>query len=104
MARIRSIKPEFFTSDQLAECSTNARLLFVATWVFADDKGRHVFSPKRLKMEAFPADNFTTGDIETMLNQLWGVGLITVYENNGRKYFSVNGWAHQKIDRPQPEK
>ena len=29
MARIRSIKPEFWVSEQVAECSTSARLTFV---------------------------------------------------------------------------
>lgn len=29
MARIRSIKPEFWVSEQIGECSTNARLTFI---------------------------------------------------------------------------
>ena len=101
MARIRSIKPEFFTSGQLVECSTNARLLFVGTWVFADDKGRHKLNYKTLKMEVFPGDPFTAGDVESMFRELWAVDLVSVYEVKGNRFFVVNGWHHQKIDRPQ---
>lgn len=104
MARIRSIKPEFFTSGQLVECSTNARLLFVGTWVFCDDKGRHPLSFKRLKMEVYPGDNFANEEIEAMFNELWKVGLVTVYQVGIDRFFCVNGWGHQKIDRPQPPK
>jgi hypothetical protein len=101
MARIRSIKPEFFTSGQLVECSTNARLLFVGTWVFADDKGRHKLNFKTLKMEVFPGDPFTADDVEAMFRELWAADLVTVYEVKGSRFFVVNGWHHQKIDRPQ---
>jgi len=104
VARIRSIKPEFFTSGQVVECSTNARLLFVGSWVFCDDKGRHPLSFKRLKMEVYPGDDFTNDEIESMFNELWKVGLVTVYQHGGERFFCVNGWSHQKIDRPQPPK
>lgn len=101
MARIRTIKPEFFTSEQVVECSPNARLLFVATWVFADDHGRHAMSMRRLQMEAFPGDNFTLADVGRMFGELWQAGLVTVYEVDGKHYFCVNGWHHQKIDKKQ---
>ena len=105
MARIRTIKPEFFTSEQLVECSTNARLLFVGIWVFSDDKGRHTLSYQRLKMEVFPGDPFTVDQVTDWFHELWRVGLVTVYESGpGLRYFVVNGWSHQKIDRPQPPK
>jgi hypothetical protein len=41
MARHRVVKPEFFTNEQVVECSTNARLLFVGMWCFCDDGGVH---------------------------------------------------------------
>ena len=48
MARIRSIKPQFWTSEQIADCSSNARLLFIGLWNFCDDCGVHPASPARL--------------------------------------------------------
>jgi hypothetical protein len=32
MARIRSIKPEFFTSISIADLSRDARLMFIGMW------------------------------------------------------------------------
>lgn len=102
MARIRSIKPEFFTSEQLVECSTNARLLFVGLWCFCDDAGRHPASAKRLKMEVFPGDDdITTESVARLVTELSQAGLIIEYESQSRKYWWVTGWEkHQKIDRP----
>ncbi len=104
MARIRSIKPEFWTSAQIIECSTNARLLFVGLWNFCDDQGRHPASPKQCKAEVFPSDDFNIETIQRMLDELSSNGLITFYVSDNIKYFYVNGWHHQKIDRPQKAK
>lgn len=100
MARIRSIKPEFFTSEQVAECSPNARLLFVGMWCFCDDNGVHPASTARLKMEVFPADDFTREDIGKMVAELVAVGLLREYEADSQHFWMVTGWKHQKIDKP----
>lgn len=104
MARIRSIKPEFWTSGQLLECSTNARLMFIGLWNFADDEGRHPYRPKQIKAQIFPADDFTEKDILGMLLELSKNSLITTYAVDNEQYFTINGWHHQRIDKPQPAK
>lgn len=101
MARIRSIKPEFFTSEQLAECSTNARLLFIGMWCFCDDNGVHPAQPMTLKMQVFPGDSFTKEQINGMVDELKSAGLLCEYDIDGKAYWRVTGWKkHQKIDRP----
>ena len=100
MARIRSIKPEFWTSEQIVECSTSARLLFIGLWNFCDDGGNHSASPKTLKMEIFPGDDISISDIQDMVNELLKNDLIVEYESGGKRYWHVTGWHHQKIDRP----
>lgn len=100
MARIRTVKPEFFTSEQVADCSTTARLLFVGLWVFADDAGRHVASTKRAKMEIFPGDDFTQDDVADLIGELVDAGLIFQYEADGGQYWQITGWKHQKIEKP----
>jgi hypothetical protein len=75
MARIRSIKPEFWTDEKLTECSLSARLFFIGTWNFADDKGNLQASAKRLKMQIFPADNI---DCQPLLDELITHGLLNV--------------------------
>lgn len=104
MSRIRSIKPEFWTSAQILECSTNARLLFIGLWNFCDDMGRHPFSPKQVKAEVFPADPFSENDILGMLKELSTNGLILAYAVDGKEFLQVTGWKHQRIDKPQPAK
>ena len=99
MARIRSIKPEFWTSEQIAECSPNVRLLFIGMWNFCDDYGVHPASEMRLKMEVFPSDSFSKDDIRRMINELLANGLLTEYEVDGTLYWWVTGWdKHQKPD------
>lgn len=110
MSRIRTIKPEFWTSEKIVELSTTARLLFIGLWNFCDDGGVHPASCKTLKMEVFPGDDFTSSDIETMMAAIISATLVVEYEAlDGKKYWKVCGWeAHQKVDRPnfkhpQPE-
>jgi hypothetical protein len=104
MSRIRSVKPEFWTSEQVLECSTNARLMFLGLWNFCDDAGRHPYSAKQVKAEVFPSDDFTAQDILGMLEELSTNGLIARYVSGGKEYFYVTGWKHQRIDKPQEPK
>lgn len=104
MPRIRSIKPEFWTSEQVLECSTNARLLFIGLWNFCDDAGRHKFSPKTIKAEIFPSDDFSSENILGMLQELSRNRLIKTYAVENVGYLQVTGWRHQRIDKPQTPK
>lgn len=100
MARIRTIKPEFWTSEQVVECSPIARLLFVGLWNFSDDGGRHPASVKRVKMEIFPGDDFTHADIGEWLAELLHNGLIQAYTVDNQQFWQITGWHHQRIDKP----
>lgn len=104
MARIRTIKPEFWTSEQVMECSPITRLMFIGIWNFADDAGRLPLSTKSIKAQIFPGDNFSPDEVRRMLDELSTIGLILVYAVDGKEYLQVTGWHHQKIDRPQPPK
>ncbi len=101
MSRIRTVKPEFWTSEQVAECSPIARLAFVGMWNFCDDRGIHPASAKRLKMEVFPSDPITEGEIQSMVEELERAKLLYFYLADDKGYWQVTGWAkHQKIDKP----
>ncbi len=104
MARIRSIKPEFWTSEQVLECSPIARLMFVGMWNFADDMGRMPCSPKSIKAQVFPSDDISLDSVRGMLNELSSNGLILIYSVEDKDYLQITGWAHQRIDKPQPAK
>jgi len=101
MARIRSIKPEFWTSEQIVDCSAIARLMFIGLWNFCDDAGIHPASERRIKMSIFPGDDIDAANIRRLINELSSSGLIELYEVEGVEYLIVTGWAtHQKIERP----
>jgi len=101
MSRIRSIKPDFWTSEQVVSCSPNARLLFIGLWNFCDDHGIHPASYVRIKAEVFPADNFAIAEIKNWINELIKNELIREYIIDAKAYWIVSGWkAHQRIDKP----
>lgn len=106
MARIRTIKPEFWTSEQIMECSRDARLLFIGIWNFADDDGRFAVSLKRLKAQILPSDDdATSANIRRWLDELSTNGLILIYPaRNSEQIAQITGWHHQKIDRRNPSK
>lgn|GEM_PF-2272199 len=98
MARIRSIKPDFWTDDTLTECSLSARLLFIGTWNFADDYGNLDRSAKQIKARVFPVDNI---DCEPLIQELLAHELLIEYSVNDRKYLHIPGFTkHQLINRP----
>lgn len=103
MSRIRTIKPEFWTDEAVVECSTNARLLFIGLWNFSDDNGVHPYSAKQIKMEVFPGDDFKISQVDGWLNELINNGLIKTYHIEDKRFLIINGWHHQKIDRPNPK-
>jgi hypothetical protein len=104
MARIRTIKPEFWTNERVMECSTNARLLFIGMWNFADDLGRLALAPKTIKAQVFPSDEISFDTILGMVQELSENGLLLRYEAGGKEYLQIAGWQHQRIDKPQPGK
>lgn len=105
MARIRSIKPEFWSSEQIMNCSRDARLLFIGLWNFVDDAGRSPNSAKTIRAQVFPGDEDVKAEsVRRLLDELSTNGLLRFYEVDGRSYLKVTGWHHQKIDRPRPSK
>lgn len=102
MARIRTIKPEFWTDEKVVTISPLARLVFIGLWNFVDDYGRAACSPARLKMQILPADN---ADLRQLLAEISGAGLITLYTVEGKEYLQVDGFnKHQKQDTRNPSK
>lgn len=102
MARIRSIKPDFWTDEKIVELEPFSRLLFIGLWNFADDEGRMVCSPKRIKMQILPADS---AEIPRLLGDLERAGLIQRYVVEGIEYLQVcNFTKHQKVDKRHPSK
>lgn len=101
MARIRTVRPEYFTSLTVASLSIEARLTFIGLWTHADDHGRCIADARLVKAALWPLDDRTVGDVERDVKEIAAVGLIRRYEANGRSYFHISGWVeHQRISHP----
>lgn len=93
MARIRTIKPEFFTSEDICSLSPLARLLYVALWCEADKEGRMVWKPRTFKLRYLPADDC---DIDALCGELISAGVVELY---GDGYACIPRFAaHQHIN------
>lgn len=96
MARIRTIKPEYFKNEKLAELPATARLLFIGLFCLADCEGRLEDRPKRIKAEIFPYE--TNADVDALLSKLQTAGFIERYEVGDQKLIQVvNFLKHQRI-------
>lgn len=95
MARIRTIKPDFFKNEQLSDLPAITRLLFIGLWTQADKEGRLLDRPKRLKAEIFPYDNV---NIDNELLRLQSAGFIERYEVGEMKVIQIDKFTkHQRI-------
>jgi hypothetical protein len=93
MARIRTIKPEFFTSDDVCALSPFARLMFIGCWCEADREGRLEWRPRTLKRKYLPED---VCDADVVAQELVDKGLIALY---GQGLAVVSGFKkHQVIN------
>jgi uncharacterized phage protein (TIGR02220 family) len=102
MARIRTVKPDFWTDEKMVELSFETRLFFIGLWNFVDDEGRIQYSPKKLKMLIFPADSV---DVPRMIQELSANGRVIVYQIDGIEYLQVINFAkHQRIDKRSDSK
>ena len=101
MSRIRTIKPEFFTSEDIVSLTPLARLFYVSLWCEADREGRLNWKLRTLKMRYLPADDC---DIELLANELEESGLIELYEVDGKMYCLIPGFkSHQVINNRESE-
>ncbi|MBX9426409.1 hypothetical protein [Streptomyces lateritius] len=103
MARIRTIKPEAFFSESLAEVRVEAERTFFGLLTQADDHGRHRDNAAIIAGLLWPLRaEHTSVHVEDDLHQLAAAGLICRYTGcDGRRYLHIVTWSdHQKIDKP----
>lgn len=97
--RIRSIKPEFFKDEELAELDPLTRLFFIGLWCSADANGILENRPKRLGIEILPYDimgkEFAINDMLSCLERgKW----IAFFGKDGKEYIAIRNWhKHQRI-------
>lgn len=105
MARIRTIKPGFFRSEDVSALPLRARLTWIGLWTQCDDQGRTKDNVKLIKADVWPLDPVSLTDIEDDLVTLADHGRIVRYEVDGRRYLEITNWRdHQSINRPSESK
>ena len=99
MARIRTIRPEFWSDPDIMECTRDARLLFIGIWNFADDKGNIEAHPRKIKAQIYPLEDDI--EIEALLKELIDHNFIIPYTVDDKKYYHIRTFSkHQRINRP----
>lgn len=107
MSRKRLISPSFFTNADLydAEAASGLplRVAYAGLWTVTDRRGVFKWS-RNLKPEVLPYDPV---DILDCLNELACIGLVVMYEVDGRKYgwiptFTAHQTFHQR-ERPSTD-
>lgn len=100
MARIRTIKPEFWTDEDMSEVSEAACLLAIGLLNYADDEGYFNANPKLIKAAIFPIRE-QSGSIPVLMRELSSVGYISLFSSHdGKIYGLVNNFAkHQVINK-----
>lgn len=105
MARIRTIKPEFFKHETLfdAEQETGMplRVAFAGLWTVCDREGRFEWRPRAIKTDVLPYDDI---DFSRVLDALATRGFVVRYRVDGKEYGLVPGFSrHQVINNRETE-
>ncbi|WP_280246004.1 hypothetical protein [Nocardia abscessus] len=104
--RIRSIKPEFWRSDDIDALDWHHRLVFIGLWSYVDDNGVGVDKLASICADLFAGDlerdpRETFARVSEALQTFAERGLIQRYSVDSRAYLFITGWkTHQRIDKP----
>ena len=106
MARIRSIKPDAFTSDSLSRVDYFTRWLFAGLWTYLDDEGYGRDDVRLIKAAIFPLDvDATPKKVGAAVSRLVTEGCLCRFSVGGRPFLHAPNWPeHQKVNRPTPSK
>lgn len=106
MSRIRTIKPELFSSASAKRLPMGARWLFAGLLTEADDDGRLLASARKIAGNVFPNDDdVTEAHVEGWLCSLEAKGMIAFYVVGGVRYLHIpNFRKHQRVSHPTPSR
>lgn len=105
MARIRTIKPEFWRDDDLSKVGAEAALLAIGLLNHSDDEGYFSANPKLIEADIFPLRELS-GSVTALMEELRSIGYILVFlGSDGKRYGQVvNFCKHQVINKKNPSK
>lgn len=104
MARIRTIKPEFFRHVELYEAEKASglplRVAFSGLWTVADREGRFRWKPRVLVLDVLPFDEV---DFSAVLDALAEWGFIVKYQVGADTFGCIPSFPqHQHVNQREP--
>ena len=100
MARIRTIKPEFWRDESLANVSSEACLLAIGLLNHCDDEGFFNANPKLVESDIFPLRELSI-TTTVLIQELSSIGYINLHQGTDGKIYGhiVNFEKHQVINK-----
>ena len=100
MARIRTIKPEFWEDEKIGKLPLQARLLYIGTWNIADDNGVLRGNIAWIKSQVFPYDeNLRIGEVKGWIDALVEARMLIPFLYREESYYVIRTFrSHQRID------
>ena len=100
MAKYRTIKPEFWEDEKIAQLPIPCRLFYIGTWNFADDNGVFRGNAAMMKSKIFPYDcSLRTSDVSKWISALVKIGMLIPLDYKNEKFYKIRAFLnHQKID------
>lgn len=105
MARIRTIKPEFWRDEALASVSPEACLLGLGLLNHCDDEGYFNANPKLVESDIFPLRELKS-KTTVLLQELCKIGYLVVFQgSDGKTYGCIKNFhKHQVINKKTSSK
>lgn len=101
MARIRTLKPTIWESEQVADLPAEVQILFIGLITQADDEGRQKGSPQLVRSKVFPYADHSLQKIREWLQSLVDSDLIRWYTVGGKEFIELPTWSkHQRVSHP----
>ncbi|WP_440997659.1 hypothetical protein [Arhodomonas sp. SL1] len=103
MGRIRTIKPGFWTHEDLSELPPETHMLAAALLNYADDEGYFNANPKLVKAACCPLREDSVS-VQESLTRLAAIGFIRLGTgSDGKRYGHIPTFQrHQRVNRPRP--
>ena len=101
MARIRTIKPEFWEDEKIGKLPIPCRLFFIGCWNFADDFGVIKGNAALLKSQIFPYDeNLRVSEITKWIASLVDARMLVPIIHAEESYYFIRTFrSHQILDK-----
>ena len=101
MARIRTIKPDFWEDEKIGKLPIPCRLFFIGCWNFADDFGVIKGNAVLLKSQIFPYDeNLRASEIKKWIDALVDARMLIPIIHAEESYYYIRTFrSHQIIDK-----